>query len=214
MQIDSAQFNFISILLKKTRLHPYFFLENEQFLKLFETCKSIDPQSKFISKRDTFAEKKFTVNLLFSWKWAIVEVFQNLQIDSTPYFFLKMKHISSFSKTPNQFKFTQSFCQKERCLLKKNKGVALLYFLNFSKPANRLTSSLSLSRKKTLDEKKITVHLLFSWKWPILEVFRKLQIDSTPYFFLENEPFFKFFQTPNRFRSDSRKVSVKKKDVC
>ena len=50
MQIDSAQSNFISKLLKKTRLHPYFFLENEQFLKLFETCKSIDPQSKFVSK--------------------------------------------------------------------------------------------------------------------------------------------------------------------
>ena len=50
MQIDSAQSNFISKLLKKTRLYPYFFLENEQFLKLFETCKSIDSQSKFVSK--------------------------------------------------------------------------------------------------------------------------------------------------------------------
>ena len=115
--------HFISKLLKKTRLHPYFFLQKKQFLKLFETCKSIDPQSKFVSKWDTFAEKIIAVHLLFSWKWAIVEVFQNLQMDSAPYFFLKMRHFSSFSKTPKRFKSTQSFCQKERCLLqKKTKG--------------------------------------------------------------------------------------------
>ena len=122
MQIDSAQSNFISKLLKKTRLYPYFLLENEQFLKLFETCKSIDPQSKFVSKWDTFAEKNIAVHLLFSWKWAIVEVFQNLQIDSAPYFFLENEPFFKFFQNSKSIQMHAKFLSKRKMFAQKKNG--------------------------------------------------------------------------------------------
>ena len=87
------------------------------FLKLFETCKSIDLQSKFVSKKDTTGEKNIAVHLLFSWKWAIFQVFPKLQNDSDSCkvfvkkkdvftFLLKNNHFSTFSK-PSKDKTTQ-----------------------------------------------------------------------------------------------------------